>query len=84
VTDPDHVVQSAQQFRIVEQQTVCVDEFVDLERQCAMQTTAQFAQFLPRQVERVMQVFQLAFDLVLSQRPGVHDVTTGLHQSRAP
>jgi len=81
--DPHQVVQPAQQLGVVQQQAVRVDELVDLARQRAVQLAAQLAQFLARGVQRLVQLGQLALDLLLGQRAGIDRIAAGLHQPRA-
>ena len=83
MADAHHVVQPAQQLAVIQQQAVRVDEFVDLTCQRTVQFAAQFAQLLPRGIQRTMQQFNLFLDLVFGQRSGVDAVAARLHQACA-
>src|SRR5690606_31395363 len=60
----DQVVEAMQQFRVVEQQRVQVEEFADLLRQCAMQARAQAVHFGADDADRVVQSFEFGIDVV--------------------
>src|SRR5690606_19651123 len=69
----DQRVDALQQFRVVQQQCVQVEEFADLVRQRAVQALAQLAHFIAYGVDRGVDARQFGLDFV-GPDPGLLDV----------
>ena len=64
----DQLVQAVDEFGVLQDQAVCIDEFRNLARQRSCQLVTQATQFVARAGERIVQSLQFPGDLGLFQR----------------
>src|SRR6185312_13703779 len=79
----DHRAQAFDQFRVVEQLRVRIDEFADLARQRAVQLAAQLGHVLARDREGAFEARDFVFDFGVGQRRVVDAEARGLLQPHA-